>query len=358
MHFVIVLTMSITSLFSTPWRVLKNPQFLYQHHRLIHTFRVTLAFVFGGAIDLAFGIPYGSWTLITIVVLMSNGPTQGDISRKSGQRIIGTIFGALAGLLAVVLYLATPWFGFSWMVFVIGLSAYHALGRASEAAVVTGVTVVIVGGLGETALEESFWRLGNVVIGATIALIFANLLPTRAIDRWRFLFAENLREAALMYHYMGQSKSLEIEPALERVNARMQKMRLLITPAAKECRQSATRFEQLQRNQRILFVILERMYVDVGVKPMGDENRALKSHILRTLMRSARGLRFLRKDLQESAQLRATLDSAEEVDFLTLELSQLICRLINELHLLMPIIVRTQHPLSQLNPAALRYLKK
>ncbi|QZA77764.1 FUSC family protein [Deefgea tanakiae] len=350
--------MQIAPLFSTPWRVLKHPVFLYEHFRAIHALRVALAFLFGGAIDLYFAIPYGTWTLITIVVLMGNGPTQGDISRKSGQRVLGTFYGALAGLLAVVFYLVTPWLGLSWMIFMIALSAYHALGKNSEAAVVAGVTLVIVGGLGESAIEESFWRLGNVLIGAIIAMFFANLFPTRAIDRWRFLLAENLREVALAYRQIGPDSQFDIGLTLERVNSRLQKMRLLIPSATKESGQESLRFDALHRHQRMLYLFLERSSDAASTAPPFADNRRLRSMIFRSLMRSARAARFLRNDLQDGAALINALSAIDEVDFLTQELAQVSAQITDELHLLMPDIVRTQHPLSQLKPAALRYLKR
>ncbi|MGL4996852.1 MAG: FUSC family protein, partial [Deefgea sp.] len=331
--------------------MIKHPVFLYEHYRAIHALRVALAFLFGGAIDLFFAIPYGTWTLITIVVLMGNGPTQGDISRKSGQRILGTFCGALAGLMAVLFHLVTPWLGLTWMILLVALSAYHALGKNSEAAVVAGVTLVIVGGLGESAIEESFWRIGNVLIGATVAMIFANLLPTRAVDRWRLMLAENLREVALVYRSMGLSAQCDIEPALNRINSRLQKMRLLIPSAAKECGQSSARFDVLHRHQRILFLILERMSVDAQTGPAQIENRAIKSKIFRTLMRSARAGRFLHHDLPDGAALSSALSAIDEVDFLTHELAQVTAQIANELQLLTPEFVRSQHPLSQLQPA-------
>ncbi|MBM5572493.1 MULTISPECIES: FUSC family protein [Deefgea] len=340
------------------WRVLKHPVFLYQHFRVIHTLRVALAFLFGGAIDIYFAIPYGTWTLVAIVVLMGNMPTQGDISRKSGQRVLGTFYGALAGLMAVLFYLVTPWLGFMWMILLIALSAYHALGKNGEAAVVAGVTTVMVGGLGETAIEESFWRLGNVVIGAIVAMIFANLLPTRAIDRWRLMLAENLRDIALVYRQISLNPQLDIEPTLERINARMKKMRSLIAAAAKESGQKSHTFETLHRYHRILFLLLERMSVAAAEAPILTENRRLRSGIFRSLMRSARMLRFLRRDSQYGTELLKALSLIDEVDFLTQEFAQVSANIADELQLLVPIVVQTHHPLSQLQPAAPRFLKK
>lgn len=357
-----VRSMSITSLISTPWRLLKNPIFLYQHHRLIHAVRVMLAFACGGTIDLLFGIPYGSWTLITIVVLLCNVQTQGEVSKKSGQRVFGTLIGALAGLLAVALHLVSPWLGFTWLILAILLSAYHALGRAGEAAVIAGVTAVIVGGMGDAAMEESLWRLLNVIIGSSIAFTFASLLPSRAIDRWRFLLVENLHEAALIYRLLSHNSSVEIETALDRFNVRMIKMRALILPAAKECQQNSTRFEQIQRCQRIMLIILERMYVDSPGRAVQEENRSQKAMTLSKLRRAARSLLNLRADLLEVV-FRQSLPPANPADgktagFLTVELHQTVSRVCDELYLLLPVIIGTQHPLALLNPAGLRYLRR
>jgi uncharacterized membrane protein YccC len=349
--------MPITQFILNSWRVLKHPLFLYQNHRQIHALRVMLAFACGGTIDLVFGIPYGSWTLITIVVLMGNVQTQGDVAKKSGQRVVGTLIGALAGLLAVALYLVSPWLGFAWLVLAIFLSAYHALGRAGDAAVIAGVTLVIVGGLGDSVLEESLWRLLNAMIGASIAFTFASLLPSRAIDRWRFLLAENLREAAFVYCQMGQRSSADVEAALYRFNVRMIKMRVLVASAATECELQTVPFEQVQRCQRTMLIILERMCVDVQAAPQRPL-APLQAGIFRRLMRSARGLRFLRRHLLDKPAAATPIAPVELADFLTLELSQTIDRIYDELNFLLPSILRIQQPLALLRPAALRYLRK
>jgi uncharacterized membrane protein YccC len=319
---------------------------------------VALAFLFAGAIDIYFAIPYGTWTLVAIVVLMGNMPTQGDISRKSVQRILGTFLGALAGLMAVLFFLVTPWLGFIWMILLIAMSAYHALGKNSEAAVVAGVTMVVVGGLGDTAVEESFWRLGNMLIGATVAMVFANLLPTRAIDRWRFLLAENLRDMALIYQQIGLNPQFDIEPGLVCIDARMKKMRSLIPSAAKESGQASHVFEALHRYHRILCLQIERMSVAAAEAHILTQDKRLRSMIFRSLMRSARMLRFLRRDEQYAAELAKALSMIDEVDFLTQEFAQVCSSVADELQHLVPIVLQTHHPLSQLQPAALRYLRK
>lgn len=350
--------MSIFTSLLAKWRLITHPVFLFEHYRLIHTLRVALAFLFGGAIDIYFAIPYGTWTLVAIVVLMGNMPTQGDISRKSGQRVLGTFIGALAGLMAVLCYLVSPWLGFALMIFLIALSAYHALGKNSEAAVVAGVTIVVVGGLGDTAIEESFWRFGNMVIGAMIATLFANLLPTRAIDRWRFLLAENLREVAFIYQQICINPQFDIEPGLERINSRMKKMRSLIPSAAKETGQASHVFEALHRYHRILFLLIERMSVAVAEAPVLTKDQRLKSKIFKSLIRSARMLQFLRRDGQYASDLLKALSAIDEVDFLTQEFAQVCANIADELQQLIPIVVQTHHPLSQLQPAVPRSLNQ
>jgi uncharacterized membrane protein YccC len=338
-------------------RGLKNPLFLYQRHRHIHAARVMLAFLCGCAIDIAFAVPYGSWTLVTIVVLLGNVPTQGEVSKKSGQRILGTFIGGLAGLVAVSLYLISPWLCFAWMGFIVFLSAYHAIAEGGYAALIAGVTLVIVGGLGDAALEESLWRLGNVLLGASVAFVFASVLPLRAIDRWRFLLAENLREAAFVYGQLGLRSSADVEAALYRFNARMIEMRSLMASSAKECQYSEAPFEQVQRGQRTMLIILERMCVEVQAAPQRPLP-PLQAGIFRRLMRAARGLRFLQRHLLEKPVQSSVFVPTELTDFLTLELSQTVDRLYDELNFLMPSILRIQQPLALLRPAALRYLRK
>ncbi|MEN9657967.1 MAG: hypothetical protein RL571_1432 [Pseudomonadota bacterium] len=342
--------MKLIRALSTPWRAAKNPLFLYQHHRLIHALRVTLAFAFGLIINLGLPIQHGSWMLVTIVVMLGNVPHLGAVAQKTRQRTVGTTVGALAGLLAIALYGASPLLCYVWMGLVVLLSAYHAIGKAGYTALTVGITLVIVAGVGDGTVSESLWRTANVALGSLIAIVAASLFPQRALDHWRFLLADNLRESALMYSRIARRAPLDMEAALGRFNTRLIAMRGLISSAASECEQSTTRFESIQRGQRTLYSVFDRMS-DVASKnaePLSDKG-VFRKAVVKTLFRAAHGIRFLHPEMLLNSLPEAD-QSASACYWLSAELSQTTLRLCDELLLLMPAIQVSQQGLQPLNP--------
>ncbi|MCX7208539.1 MAG: FUSC family protein [Proteobacteria bacterium] len=352
--------MKLPRILTAPWRAVKNPLFLYQHHRQIHALRVALAFLFGLMINLSFPIQHGSWMLVTIVVMLGNVPHLGAVAQKTRQRTVGTTVGALAGLLALALYGVSPFFSFAWMVLVILLSAYHAIGKAGYTALTVGITLVIVAGVGDGTEDESLWRTANVALGSLISMLAASFFPQRALDHWRFLLSDNLRESALIYSHIARRVPLDTEAALGRFNTRLVAMRGLISAAASECEQSAVSFESIQRGQRTLYSLFDRMD-DIAEKTavLADGGRQRQS-IVKALFRAAHGIRFLHADLL----LNALPEPAPKermpgaCDWLSAELSQTTSRLCDELLLLMPAILAIQQPLLTLSKEkALRNLE-
>lgn len=328
------------------WQSIKNPLFLYRHHQYIHALRVMLAVLFGFTINHFFAIKHGSWMLVTIVVLLGSVQHLGAVSKKTHQRIIGTLLGCLTGLLALSLYTISPWLCAAWMSLVVFFSAYYAIGKAGYAALTVGMTLVIVAGTGSASIEESLWRSANVILGAMITLIFASLLPIRAIDRWRFLLADNLRDAALMYSQIAQRHSLEMDAPLHRFNLRIIEMRSLMNSAALESQRSERDFEQIQRCQRTLYSLLERMCIIAETTPPLDDQGQQRIAIYRTLSRSARGIRFLQLELLDNQLLQPMSATPGACHWLTAELIQTTSRFCDELSLLMPALIRATAPIS------------
>lgn len=343
--------MKLSRALSAPWRAVKNPLFLYQHHRLIHALRVMLAFLCGLLVNLSFPIKHGSWMLVTIVVVLGNVPHLGAVAQKTRQRTIGTTLGAIAGLLALTLYGVSPLLCYVWMALVVLLSAYHAIGKAGYTALTVGLTLVIVAGVGDGTVSESLWRTANVALGSFLAIMAASLFPQRALDHWRFLLADNLRESALIYSHIARRASLDMEAALGRFNTRLVAMRALMSSAASECGQKSTGFESVQRCQRTLYSLFDRMS-DIAEKtaPLSDEGRQRQA-IVKALFRAAHGIRFLNADLLLNTLPEPLLKVPQPgaCHWLSAELSQTTSRLCDELLILMPAMQSTQQTLTPLS---------
>ncbi|SUX88906.1 FUSC family protein [Chromobacterium violaceum] len=176
-----------------PWRVLVVPYYLNRYARQVHVLRVALAFLFGLALVLASGIPHGGWMLVTILIVLGGVPHWGGVRRKALERMGGSLLGALAGLAAILLHGVSPYLCYAWMLLVVALSSWHAQGRGGYLALLTGITLVIVGGLGDEPINEALWRSCNVLIGSLIGMVAAATLRcgrwTAGASCWRTICA-------------------------------------------------------------------------------------------------------------------------------------------------------------------------
>jgi uncharacterized membrane protein YccC len=325
-----------------PWLAIRSPLFLYRNHRWIHALRVMLAFLFGLMLNISLPIQHGSWMLVTIVIVLSNTPHLGAVAQKAGQRLLGTILGALAGLLAIMLYRVSPLLCYSWMAAVISMSAYHAIGKAGYTAVMIGISLVIVAGVGDGTVTEALWRTGNVALGSMIGMGAATLFPQRALNHWRFLLADNLREAAFLYSRIARRLPIDSETALRRFNTRIIAMRGLIAAVSNEF--PHLDLDSIQRRQRALYSLFDRMN-DVADKtpPLDDEGKQ-RLAIVKALFRSARGVRFAKPDLllNSMPEHLQTLSTLSPCHWLSTELAQTTMYLCDELLQLITAIQKNQ----------------
>ena len=96
-------------------------------------------------------------------------------------------------MLAVVIdrYIS-PW-GCAALELVIAVTAsYLSIGRFGYAALVSGITMVMVANSGD--LSIALWRMLNVSLGVGVAQAFAILVPSRACEHWFFVLGDNLRD--------------------------------------------------------------------------------------------------------------------------------------------------------------------
>ncbi len=275
-----------------PWRVLIVPYYLDRYARHIHVARVALAFVCGLALNVCFAIPHGSWMLVTILIVLGGVPHWGSVRRKALQRMGGSLLGALAGLAAIwLLPFGAPLF-YGWMLLIVALSIWHAQGKGEYLALLTGFTMVIVAGLGDEPMDAALWRSFNVLTGSVIGLAAAAILPLRAMDSWRFLLADNLREAALLYSRISRREISDNDDSLAQFNSRLLRMRGLLSAVAQESGIGSRRLDAIQRSQRSLCSLLDRMWEVAHQTPPLADAAQQRRLIVRTLMRAAHAMRF------------------------------------------------------------------
>lgn len=331
-----------------PWRVLVVPYYLNRYARQVHVLRVALAFLLGLGVVMSSGIPHGGWMLVTILIVLGGVPHWGGVRRKALERMGGSLLGAAAGLVAILLHGTSPWLCYGWMLLVIALSSWHAQGKGGYLALLTGITLVIVGGLGDEPINEALWRSCNVLIGSMIGMGAAATLPLRALDSWRFLLADNLREAAMLYNRIARRLPVEGDAALDQFNARLIRMRGLLGAVTQESYLSHRQLDQVQRCQRGIWTLLDRMDQVAASTPALAEEVSPRRAIVRTLLRAAHALRFnqpqLLADPLPAADNPARMLRPTHCHWLVAELSLTVESLRGELQQILPRLIDAPPP--------------
>ena len=268
------------------WR---HPRFRFEQAVLVHVLRVGGAFLVCLLIAAIFPNPHSIWMLISVLAVMGSIQFTGSIGEKVWQRALGTLVGGLGGVLAVLVdrYIS-PW-GCAALELVIAVTAsYLSIGRFGYAALVSGITMVMVANSGD--LYIALWRMLNVCLGVGVAQVFATLIPSRACEHWFFLLGDNLRDLSLLYRGIAQGLGLNRQ-AQEAILLRGQKLRTLASSACRETNVDGALLESVLHGQRSVLALLEVM-ADEGNDghpecwPESDElSTRIQSVFLQTLAR-------------------------------------------------------------------------
>lgn len=233
---------------------------LYRNYRTVHGIRIALAFVLTFLLVRLLHIPEGSWPLITLVVVMGPVSSWGNVFPRAIQRIGGTIFGSVSGLIALKLELMSLPVMLVWCMIVMFICGFLTLGKHPYMALLIGITLAVICGAPPGDMTLALWRGGDVILGSLLALLFTSIWPQKAYIHWRLQLSDSLLETAKIYH-AGFSPNLVDKPRLTRPLQRLLtgvvKMRSLIEPASKETRIPRSVFEGIQTLNRNMVCTLE-----------------------------------------------------------------------------------------------------
>lgn len=233
---------------------------VYRHYRIVHGVRIALAFILTFLVVRFLDIPEGSWPLITLVVVMGPVSSWGNVFPRAVQRIGGTIFGSISGLIALKLELFSLPVMLVWCAIVMFICGFLTLGKHPYMALLIGITLAVICGGTPGDMHTALWRGGDVILGSLLALFFTSIWPQKAYTHWRIQLSDTLLETAKIYH-AGFSPNLVEQPRLarplQRLLGRVVKMRALIDPSSKETRTPRSVFEAIQTLNRNLVCTLE-----------------------------------------------------------------------------------------------------
>ncbi|WP_434663347.1 FUSC family protein [Aeromonas sp. NJAU223] len=235
---------------------------VYGNYRLVHGLRIALAFTITFMLTRHFHVPESTWPLITLVVVMGPISFWGNVFPRALQRVVGTIFGAACGVVALYLELYSIPLMLIWSFAIMFLCGYLALGKRPYAGLLIGITLAVIMGGKPGDIETALWRSGDVILGSLLALLFCSIYPQRAYIHWRLQMHDTLMMAQRLYHTHLSPNMLE-RPKLTRNHARvlakMVSLRPLLTPAVKETRLNAPHFEAIQATLRNTLCTLEML---------------------------------------------------------------------------------------------------
>lgn len=237
-------------------------RFVVTHHRWLHALRMMLACTIAVLINWIGNVPFGMWSLITIIVVMS-ATYVGAVVSKGWQRIGGTIIGAGLGLSLYFL----PWHSLLlhntlYLVF-IGIAMYFTIGKYSYGAVLVGITLTLVAASGPGDLSVALWRTVNVIWGAILSMLCSQyLFPARAQKHFQLLSAEFLGTFTELYQshntQLREQKPFE-DVSLVKLQSIMAKIGGLQANVIKESTGMGAQVKRVIECQRRLLNILEAL---------------------------------------------------------------------------------------------------
>lgn len=277
-------------LFGYALHLARSPYFRYHNARYLHGLRVAVAMASSIALTSALGVPHGFWASVTLLVVIGGLQHHGNIRKKAFERGLATAIGAVLGLLLIGQnhLIGSTALTYALTSIMAGACAYYAVGKAGYVALLTAITLVIVAGQGDNAIDIGLWRAFNVALGTVIALLFSFAFPLYAVYDWRFRLADNLRECARLYARVMIGSPMTAREQMEtfaRLSRRLVALRSLIPPVAKELRVPVERLEEIQRLHRSLLSGLEILAASAGQRAAKPEWGT--SHVMLTARRSA-----------------------------------------------------------------------
>lgn len=285
-------------------RAVSSPYYRYRYARALHAVRVGLAMLASILVTTGINIPNGIWASVTVLVVIGGLQHHGNIRKRAVERALGTVLGAVVGLLLLVqLHLiGSMMLMYLLMALAAGICGYFAIGRPGYIALLAAITICIVAGHGESTIDTGLWRTLNVLIGIAVALAFSFALPLYATYSWRYLLARNLRECARLYTRLATGAPVdsgEQLAAFAALGQRLVKLRSLMPSVAKEIDVPLKELESIQRLHRSILSALEMMSTATLAEPGSAASAAREGRrdrnvyaVRATLIAIARALRF------------------------------------------------------------------
>ncbi|RTL10416.1 MAG: FUSC family protein [Neisseriaceae bacterium] len=161
--------------------------FTLDKNRVIRALRLVLALAAGIVTAYLIKIPMSGWITVTTTVVLFDQETIGGAINRSKLRFLATLFGSLIALVCI-LFFHDNWL-IIWSVLSIScfVYAYIFMGSKKSYIGVLGIAtmaILIFGSNGGTSLQHAMYRIIDIVIGISFALLSMLLFfPQYAINK-------------------------------------------------------------------------------------------------------------------------------------------------------------------------------
>ncbi|TXD50389.1 MULTISPECIES: FUSC family protein [unclassified Polaribacter] len=285
-----------------------------------HSFRLTMAIVFGYLLGFLFDIQNTYWILLTIVVIMR--PSYGLTKERSKDRIIGTLIGAVIAVGIVLITQNTYVYGVLAFISLILAFSLIQQNYKSAAALITISIIFVYSLMNPDAFEVIQYRVIDTIIGATIAVVSNYLI----LPSWE---ANNLKKILLNAlkmnkKYLLATQELYQNPTAHRLSYNLARkdaflaignlnasfQRLTQDPKSKQ-KEFQLIYEIVTLNQTMISAIasIGNFIINHKTTPASKEFNTLTCTISNTLQRSCDSLE--NKQIEEQINTE-TVEEAED----------------------------------------------
>ncbi|MFI3256548.1 MAG: FUSC family protein [Psittacicella sp.] len=176
-------------------------ELIISNQPIFFTLRIITAYAVIAIISYIFNIPYGYWGIITASFVMTTNYSS-LIWDKAKQRAIGTIGGAITGVLISLLpHNSSAQYVITWVCFAI-FAYFSIVGSYKYGGVIAAVTLTIIVFPNHNGLYVGLWRAFNIILGGLISVIVGMyIFPSKARVQFKILFREFLKNSAILYYY-------------------------------------------------------------------------------------------------------------------------------------------------------------
>jgi uncharacterized membrane protein YccC len=176
--------------------------FDFYSERAVNSFKTAFACLLGLAIIKYLKIPSGQWIVITIIVIMSTQTRLGGALQRSYARTIGTLCGAIIGVLTVALFDGSFLASSIVIFFSVLMFSYIATspGYISNAGTIGGTTLALLLINQEPGFSYPIERIVEITVGIVLALLVSiSVFPIHASKILFYNFASSCKKLAAFY---------------------------------------------------------------------------------------------------------------------------------------------------------------